>query len=208
MTRRASPEAGFTLLETLVTLAILSISSVLIFQSLTGQYELTARIDAAATSATSDAVRRESFSSVVGSLVPSWPEDSQSPFVATPEQLSGLTSAPLMDEAPGLVYFTLEISGDPSELAYISRGRRVVLETFDDMASFSYLGADNNWYPQWPPTDATPDAGRFDDSSAYETWPLPRAVRIQTASRAQLDWITILDWQGPRLPRRQDINDD
>lgn len=208
MTVKTTDQAGFSLLETLVTLAILSISSVLIFQSLASQANLTARIEAAATNATSDAVKREGFTSVVQGLVPSWPEDDETPFDATPEKVSGLTASPLLNESFGLIYFTFELSGNPSELAYIANGRRVVLETFSEAAAFSYLGPDDEWYPEWPPALKQPDAGRFDDSPAYETWPLPRAIRIRSASQSDLDWIANLNWQAPRLPRRQDIEDD
>lgn len=200
-------DSGFSLMEMLVALAILSISAVLIFQSLLSQSALTARIENLSLNAGRDAIRRAGFTEVVRGIVPSWPEDKETGFIATDRQFSGLSSRALATESQGLTSFRFDLSGSPSELVYSSNGRQVQLGAFSEDATFSYLGADGNWYDKWPP-DKIPDFGPFDDSAAYKMPPLPRAVRIQSATRADLDWIASIDWQAPYMLRRQDLNLD
>ena len=207
-TQPLAKEAGFSLMETLVALAILSISAVLIFQSLISQSQLTARVETISLEVGQESIARAGFSNVVAGLVPSWPEDTNTPFVATSALLTGLTNDPLIRRSSGLTPFQFELTGVTSELVYSAEGEILSLAAFNDSASFSYLGADGIWYPVWPPTETHPDFGNFDDSAAYPIPPLPLAVRIQTQSRAELDWIARLDWNAPYLPRRQDIDDD
>jgi len=198
-------ERGFSLMEMLVALAILSISAVLIFQSLLAQSALTARIETLSLEAGRDAIRRAGFTEVVGGILPSWPEDEETPFIATDRQLSGVSSRALAATPEGLTAFRFDLSGSPTELVYSSGGRQVQLGTFSEDATFSYLGADGNWYDKWPP-EKTPDFGPFDDSGSFRTPPVPKAVRIQTETRADLDWIAKLEWQAPLMARRQDLD--
>lgn len=202
------PEAGFSLMETLIALVILSISAVLIFQSLISQSELTARVESTSLEAGRESVRRAGFTSVVEALVPSWPEDIETAFVATPVLISGLTAQPLIRQDPGLAAFEFKLEEVPSQLVYTAGGEALALASFPERAVFSYLGPDGNWHPEWPPRDVRPDTGPFDDSAAFPVAPLPLAVRIQTETRTELDWVARLHWRAPHLPRRQDIEED
>lgn len=205
---QSDPTAGFSLMETLVALAILSISATLIFQSLLRQSELIARVENTSLKASHESIQRAGFTDVVAGLVPSWPEDINSRFHATPTHLSGLTGHPLIRKEPGLEHFQFKLEGAPSQLVYIRGEEKMVLASFTEGAHFSYLGADSQWHETWPPEDIRPDAGPFDDSAAFAVAPLPLAVRIQTETQAQLDWVARLDWRAPRLPRRRDVEDD
>ena len=207
MQRSQFSEAGFSLLEILVTLTIISITSALLFQTLLSQVQLTSRVETASLNASRAIIRSAGFQDVIKGLVPSWPEEIDTRFVATDAQISGLTSQSLLSSRKALTPFQMRISGDPSIITYSEHGQTITLGQFSELARFSYLGADGDWYPQWPP-EKTPDFGAFDDSLSYKTPPLPIAVRIQTETQADLDWISQLDWQAAALPRRQDIEEN
>ncbi|WOR15372.1 prepilin-type N-terminal cleavage/methylation domain-containing protein [Hyphomonas sp. FCG-A18] len=207
MTHR--PSAGFSILEMLVALAILSLTSLILFQTVLSQAALTSRIENASLRSGQELIRRSSFKTVVSGLVPTWPEEEADiEFAASPELLRGMSTSNLTGGVSGLHRVTFRLEGNPSRLIYSGPEGEIELQTFSELATFSYLGLDNNWYGTWPP-DTAPDFGPFDDSGhpQYEIPPLPVAVRIRTVTGQDIDWLARLDWQAPRLARSQELND-
>ncbi len=187
-----------------MTLAILSATSAIIFQSLWSQMALVERVETATGLAIDERIAREAFAQVVAGLTPAWPEEEEYTFVGDEGQMSGLTATPLLTEDASLHYFTLKLNGPVRGLHYSGRGRSVQLTQFAADAKFQYLAQNGTWYDEWP-SDVVVDPGPFDDSSEYPSPPVPRAVRIRFNDATTIDWIGKADWQASFLPRRQDL---
>lgn len=203
---RGQDAAGFTLLETLVALAILSVSALLIFQFVGQQYAVTSRVERISSDTISRAMERERFASVVRGLTPGWPDQADEVFTGTPARFAGLTSGQLESVAPGLSKVSLQIvraaTGPASQLVYRSPEADFVIAQFAQPASFSYLAPNGAWVEEWPEKSMS-DAGVYDDSGNYRIpRPLPAAVRIRVDG--QPDWVAATEWKALQLPRRQD----
>lgn len=199
-------ESGFSLIEVLVTLAILSVSSALIFQSLWSQMALVERVETATAAAVQDRITRSGFGQVIGGLTPAWPEEEQSNvFVGDGSSMSGLTATPLTADELDLPQFEMSIDPQTQALEYRSGDITIQLVQFNGPAQFHYLGQDDFWVNEWP-LDDIPDPGPFDDSADYVMPPLPKAVRIQVDDQLTLDWIAFVDWQSSYIVRRQDLD--
>ena len=198
-------EGGFSLLEVLVSLALISVTTLLIFRTITDQFALSQRIERINHLTLETWSHRQVFAEVVRAIVPTWPDsETDVPFQGGAERFVGMTASPQMFQANGLVSFGFSIEG--RDLVYHEGEARIVLETLPEEAGFSYLGSDHAWYDQWPA--ATPvDFGEFDDSNEYEAPELPVAIRQRCISGACLDWVQVLDWQSSNLVRRQDVLD-
>lgn len=209
-TRSATPnlasQLGFSLLEVLVTLTILAITSGLIFQSLLFQMDLVDRVETKSAEVFDDQIARGGFHRVVESLVPAWPEEPKSfQFVGEPMRFQGLTSSILFSNEAVIQPFVFDLRDDGQSLFFRADGQEFELVRFDSPAQIDYLGQDAIWSPVWPPTNF-PDPGRFDDSTEYLMPPLPVAIRLRTEDNGTLHWLARVDWVGMRMPRRQDLN--
>lgn len=196
--------SGFSLVEVLVALALISVTSLLLFSAVSNQYELTRRIDQTSQEAVERRVRSLAFDDITHRIVPGWKEERV--FTGEPAHMSGLTTSSQISFQEGLKPFALDLVDDDKTLQYSEGGTSAILATFDGPATFSYLGSDRVWYDQWPP-DGRPDAGEFDDSDHYPVPQLPLAIRIRSRSGAMLDMVGILGWQAP-LPYREQILDE
>ena len=176
--------AGFSILEVLIALAITSLASLALFQSMTAWFAISAKTTGAAQRALGDVVHDRQFRAVVGGLMPSWPEQADEVFIGKPTFFSGLTTASLHRREQGLDVVSLELIRDPSDtsyaLSYAAEDAGWPLRKFYgvESANFSYLGADGVWYNEWPPA-TNPEPGPFNDAQIYPTPPLPLAIRMQ-----------------------------
>lgn len=199
-------QAGFSLLEVLVTLTILAITSALIFQSLLFQMDLVDRVETKSAEVFDDQIARRGFDRVVESLIPGWPEEPQSfQFVGDPLRFQGLTTSLLFSTQAGVKPFVFDLREEGRALFFQVDGQEFELVKFDSPAQIDYLGQDAVWSPVWPPT-SFPDPGQFDDSTEYLMPPLPVAIRLRTESNDTLHWLAKVGWVGMRMPRRQDLN--
>ena len=202
--RRA--QVGFSLLEVLVTLTILAITSAVIFRSLLFQMDLVDRVETKSADVFDDQIVRRGFGRVVETLVPAWPEEPDSyQFLGEPTRFQGLTRSVLFASSQGIQPFVFELRQDGLALYFRADGQEMELARFESPAKIDYLGQNLIWTSAWPPADF-PDPGPFDESTEYPLPPLPVAIRLRTDDNSTLHWLAKVDWVGMRTPRRQDLN--
>lgn len=201
-------QAGFSLFELIVALALVSLISVVLFQSVVTQWTNVQRVSAAVDQVRQIALREAVLRDVVGHIVAGWPEQAGTVFRGTDHGFSGLTARSTLPGRHGL--FPLEVrvvDGDSGAQRLILRQEESTIGIIDslDLARLSYRGLDNQWYERWPP-EANPGNGFFDDGDYFPTPPLPEAVRIDFTFRGEkMSWIFALS-RSKNLPlRAQDL---
>ena len=195
--------AGFSLIELMAALAIMSIVLLACFQSISTWARLSARVKAASDNAIGAVMDATQFQQIVGGLTPAWPENEAFIFKGDARGWSGLSASPLEAIEPSMVFLRVQIveADDGAALRYRSDNEDWLLATFSEEARFSYLGADGAWRSAWPP-QAVPLPGPFDDAAFLTTPQTPLAIRLSTPSRS---WIAAVR-STPRLPvREQDV---
>lgn len=191
------------MLEVLVSIAIFSISSLLIFSSLLQYARLSSRIEDVSLQTLQQQVGPGTFEYVITGIVPGWPELDTEKFAGSSLGFSAISTHGLFADGGGLRQIRLELSEDRKTLFAADESARVVLHRFGVPARFSYLGNAGVWAEEWPPAKRQ-DFGAYDDTAHYEPPVLPRAIRLQVEDRSELDWISRLGWQAPRPIRTQD----
>ena len=205
----AKRQRGFSLLELIASLAIVSLVSAALFQSIAAWMRLSARAGAAADSTLTSIAGQQMFDRAVGGLLFAWPEEVNARFIGAADGFSGVSNKPLQGAFPRLsVVQMIAQSSESSErgrIAYISDQANWTLLEFDDSAAFSYLGADGAWRSNWPPA-ANPEPAPFADAQFFETPQLPEAIRLSyTIGSAEYVWIADIA-STRRVPQRlQDL---
>jgi len=202
-------QSGFSLMETLLALAIMSVASLALFQSTTTLLRLSDRTVNAALKSQDDAIIQVSFGRLIRGLVQAWPDDKNHIFTGEQRGFSGLTQTPLQTMSPGLQGFALavESSSEETQLIYRSESVEWVMQHFPYAdARFSYLGADNIWRPQWPPEQA-PKVDTFGSEELMDLPSFPLAIRLtvgQGREEDQIIWIARVESQK-ELPNLEDF---
>ncbi len=206
---KISEQRGFSLLELIASLAIVSLVSAALFQSMAAWMRLSARASAAADASLSSIAGQQMFDRIVGGLVFAWPEEETSYFVGASDGFSGLSATPLHGIYPRLAPVRMSIikaeNSQPGRVVYQSENVEWTLRDFSGAAAFSYLGADGAWRATWPPT-TNPEPGPFDDAAYFDVPQLPLAVRASFSDGDEtVAWIA--DIAGdPKIPQRmQDL---
>lgn len=188
-TRVTRGMAGFSLLEVLIALVITSLASLALFQSMSAWFAISAKTTGAAERALSGVVNNQQFRAVVGGLLPGWPARPDEAFIGRANFFSGLSTASLHKREQGLAVVSMELLKDRNAnaitLSYAAANTGWVMETFPGATAgaFSYLGADGNWYPVWPPAK-NPEPGPFTDAELFETPLLPLAIKMEVTGPA------------------------
>lgn len=178
-------EAGFSLIEILVALAIASLISMLIFGSLQQQYRLIDRVQNASSATLDFYARSRLLSNVIANTIPAWPESEEDKFEGDAAKLIGMT---------GETIFGDQLSLQPYSVTLVEVGdmRIVTLQTDDGVwelggisrdAKFEYYGHDGEWYPTWPPDRPAPRSIEEIEKQAA-TGNLPALIRIFSETEA------------------------
>ncbi len=200
LARRA---AGFTLLETIVTLVVVSLIVVVLMQALQQALGLRTRLLRFERETRMATLQEGWFRDTVGAALIDLPE-SPGAMQGDADAFSLTTAAPLAGSGPAAVRWRLqrERNGNVSALLYDTapgEGRDAadtpvqVLAGLRD-ASFGYLDAAGEWKPAWTPADAEP---------------LPRMVRLTaTTSTSRLLWLVSIaaDARQRRTLRPEEAN--
>lgn len=178
-------EAGFSLFEVLIALAIMSVISLALFQSTTQLLSVSEK-SVNVTGKTIDVfVLNETFQSLVIGIVPAWDEDEDNIFKGNEDQFSGLVAGSALLQQGGVKRFSANVSSlnnsqNKSFIDFEFDGAPLLSQTVEGMAyQFSYLGWDQKWYNFWPPEEI-PSTGFEGDNLFLEMPQLPEAIRLSS----------------------------
>jgi prepilin-type N-terminal cleavage/methylation domain-containing protein len=197
-------DQGFSLIEALVALLVLAAIAGIVFELLRGQFDLANRVERKASEVLSTTLERERLRIVVERLVPGWPEDPATLFVGDAKRFGGRTAAAVRSPEATLSKFSLEIVEASGTLVYRDGSAELILARVGTAAAFSYLDTGGQWHPRWPPPSAAANDDRTLNRFAPPP-PLPAAVRMQFLDGSELDWLALVGWQSPAIPRDRDV---
>lgn len=221
-------EQGFSLLETLIALAIMSIASLALFQSTATMLSVSDRAVKTSERVLDGALNRRAMTGLLSGLVPAWPEDGARSFKGTASRLEGLSAESLswQNEAlgSGLSHFSLTLSGEAQNntqplnawsLRYEDLTSNGNSRTRDEgwvldaglpaNTRFRYLGLDGTWRANWPPP-TPPATPYFNDALFITTSPLPEAVKLETGQGVVLAIVAVR--RHAHSPLRLDLGRD
>lgn len=201
--RAAQAERGFTLLETLMALAIMSIISLAMFQSLGQMLAVSDRAVRISNESFDQFANEASYRDFVGDIIGTWTQDAPFIFRGGAQQMSGLAVSPLIvDQHTGAQNFQLFIQRVPVEtnkpsqfnlmldspgLSANAIGQRPqpILATFEGQnPRFIYISYDQAQRVDWPP-NAAPSPGIFNDHIYMDIPRLPHAIGLEYDYRGQ-----------------------
>jgi len=171
---RDPEQTGFTLVEVLVTLVLLSMVAAIVFGSLEQVLNARARLRPYLDRSEETALVAGWFRQTVQALITDY-DTGKNGFAASANTFSGLTASPLLGPAgtPTAFAWALRYDGalDLMFLEYREKPHDTVevARWSGKDAVFSYYGQDQEWRGVWPPTDL--------DKSAT-VMQLPQLVRL------------------------------
>lgn len=191
--RRCPPQAGFTLLETIVTLVIVSLIVVVLMQALQQSLGLRTRLLRFERETRMSTLQEQWFRDTVSSAMIDLP-DALGIAEGDADRFAMVVAAPLQGAGPARIAWAIQRDGGGQTLVYEAGGGalRVVGGLHD--ASFAYLDAEGRWRNTWKQEDRAP---------------LPRMVRFQAAtSTGALLWLVPVEVDGRerRLLRPEEID--
>ncbi|MFN3842954.1 MAG: type II secretion system protein J [Rehaibacterium terrae] len=162
---------GFTLLEALVTLVIVSLIATLLMQSLAHALGLRERLLRHQAAASIAALQEQWFRDSIAAALPDLP-DALGVMRGDGDSVELITADPLGPRGLAQARWQLVRGADGVRLGYRDDrlGEIIVIDTPLREASFSYLDAAGNWHRSWPP-----------DRQQDEV--LPRLLRLQADTR-------------------------
>lgn len=202
-TRRPSRRniGGFSLLEAIVTLVVVSLIVTVLMQALAQSLDMRERLLRHQREARTAALQEQWFRDTVSSALSDLP-DALGHLEGEAGVLHVLTPAPLVGQGLSRVRWQVVEEGDGLALAYDGPGwSGVVVPPPLRDARFSYLDRDGEWHDRWvPEVPAGADPG---------TVPmLPRMVRFHAVTtRGELTWLVSVRSE-PYVPRRLRIGGD
>lgn len=188
-------EAGFSLLETLIALAIMSLASLALFQSSSSLIRTSDQATKVGEGFVDRAVSRHQIMSLIAQLVPAWQDTDEVEFVGTDNEFSGMSRALFALERAGVKPFQIRLEED--NLNNIKLVYQLNDQIWDIQrglpanSKFQYQTPTNNWISVWPPKKNRFYARRnFDDDSLdlYDL-KLPTAIQL-TDKNGQIIWIS------------------
>lgn len=197
---RERAQAGFTLLEMIVTLVVVSLIVVVLMQALQQALGLRTRLLRFERETRMATLQEEWFRDSVSAAVVDLP-DALGPMQGDAGAFAMVSAAPLQGAGPVRIGWSLGDDGHGAQaLVYTAgagdgaRAVRVVAGLQD--AAFSYLGADGRWRGAWK-------------QEAGKPLPLPRMVRLQaTTAAGHLLWLVAIasDGRDQRILRPEQFN--
>lgn len=200
-------DAGFSLIETLFALAIMSLASLALFQSTSSILGLSDRAVKAAERTVNSGLDRLAVHNIIAGFLPSWPTEQDGIFDGKTRTLSGITTGGISQGAVQIERVTLSfvpLSNGKNVLMYNSAqssGGWIIMDNLAENMQFEYMGVDTNWYAIWPPK-TLPKRGYFDEDLLLNAPSLPQAVRARSGNN--VIWIARVS-RAATPPDRLDI---
>jgi general secretion pathway protein J len=165
-------QAGFTLLEMLVVMLIVSLISTILFQALDQVYKLQSRFGLQLAQSQQGTMYTDWFRQVVQGLQTDY-SDSQDIFQGGETEFTGVTTSPLSAAygTPATVTLSLEYDGHAgmTRLLYVADQQKTTLSSWAGRKDqrFTYIDAAGESHDSWPPP--------------LGIWPqLPNMILLQT----------------------------
>lgn len=189
---------GFTLVEMLVTLALVALVSSLLWQALATVAQLEGQLARTRTLSNDDQLRRAWVEQALTGAM-TGPQGDPIRFTGRAMRLSTYTTMPPWPGSLGPELMVLELERNDVGQRLIARrpGTELPLELWrwaGGDGRFDYLDAGGNWHEDWPPPNAT------------RAEPLPAAVRLR-GPQAGAVLVPVITTQGQML-RQQDLLSD
>jgi prepilin-type N-terminal cleavage/methylation domain-containing protein len=171
---RDPEQTGFTLVEVLVTLVLLSMVAAIVFGSLGQVLDARARLRPYLDKSEETALVAGWFRQTVQALIADY-DTGKNRFAASANAFSGLTASPLLGPAGTPAAFTWALNYDPaSDLTFLEYREKPsdtveIARWSGKDAVFSYYDQDGEWRRVWPPTDL---------STSTTVIQLPQLVRL------------------------------
>ncbi len=182
-------QVGFTLVEVLVVIVLVSMISALLLQMMTLSFRSFDQVTRIANESNVLRMRNQWFRNSISHLVASL--DEQFGLVGDASTISGYSSAPLLDHSGKLtrVYWEVRRSGADSELWYREHAGSPMLigKWAGGELKFSYRGLQSAWLDKWPteelPVGVLPYRVKLSIEQDGEVRDLLAAVSIRRTGR-------------------------
>jgi len=178
--KEVTSEAGFSLIEVMVGLAITAVISVLIFSSLISQVRQADIVRTSTQSAFSDIASRRLVETVVSTTTPSWSDETRGQFSGDGQNMSGMSAFSLFGKPARLQDYSLTLAPSVDEtvmLTLTTEDGEWQVEALPAGARFRYLGGDATWYDSWPQS-STPGRTVAEMERFFTNQGLPRMICI------------------------------
>lgn len=189
--------AGFTLLETLIALAILSIASLALMQSTISTLRSSERAIEIAELSVERNIQRQSFRQLLHGMVMDWSRDDEARFQGAELGMNALSSALTEDRDDKVRPISILIRNDrggASILVVENQSERPIARFERANARFKYLGKDRALYDMWPPENIPSSGIRSDDiASDMPEWPLAVILEMRQEDGTTDLWIESLE---------------
>lgn len=172
---------GFTLLETVVTLVIVSLLIATLMQALSHALSLRTRVLRLQGEARTDFLQEAWFRETVAAAQADL-DDAMGPLEGTPDSLSYATPMPLVATGMSRVRWWLDNGAEGASLHYSDPDTPDLVLVRGPLreASFAYLDHDGQWRRDWRPDPEDPKR-------------LPRLVRFEASTpKGRLHWLVPL----------------
>jgi prepilin-type N-terminal cleavage/methylation domain-containing protein len=189
---------GFTLVEMLVTLAVMALLSSLLWQALATVAQLEGRLERTRTLTNDDQLRRAWVEQALSGVMTGADGDPIR-FTGRTDRLSAFTTMPPWPGSLGPELMTLELDRTRQGQRLLARrpGSDMPLELWrweGEAGQFDYLDEGGNWHQDWPP------------QGAKKAGALPAAIRLRGPLGGPV-LVPVVATQGPML-RQQDLVSD
>jgi general secretion pathway protein J len=194
---------GFTLLEVIVMLMVVSLVSVVLMQGMSLVLRLRTNLSAQTVDLDQIALKRNYVRQPLQGLIGDFP-DGKDKFRGEPKSVSGLTTQPLFRRAGRAITFVLALEFNASDsentLSYReSEDQPVIIAQWEgDEAFFKYIGTMGQWDEVWPPPEGPVLANVITDVKAPQ---LPEFIFLDTGSATEIDYGIAIPGKRNRLPR-------
>lgn len=186
---------GFTLLEVLVVLVIVSLAMGLLLQGLHHTLRLQERFSQEMFNGRTAAMQSSWYREVVNGLMPDHAQG-KNRFKGERQRFEGLTVSPLLGDPGSPVAFALELRSDPrskqSSLNYVAGDDSVEIMSWTGEAEFVYFDDKGEPHDAWPPF--------------LGQWPqLPSSIRLKTGGGDTAVLVAAPKGPAVRLPSLTDV---
>lgn len=199
-------ESGFSLLEMLIALAIMSLTSLALFQSISTMLSVSDRAVSVTERTLEGAIAQRTVSRLIDGLVPQWSDLPEDSFSGGAHAFSAFSAGAIHLTTNENAEFTLSLLNDgegEKSLVYKTKTENWILETgFPITAHFEYLGPENIWHEAWPIVKK-PSLNEDEFLSNLRVIKLPQAIRLNSSPEHQGNYYRV--GRHYFLPDRLDI---